>query len=163
MDYSKSAPEFAANFEGYTPKAAHHPEDPANVWTLGFGSTYWNGVPVTEGMWTTRADALVQLGKGLEVAAQCVNHTTHVDLTQNEFDAITDLVYNIGCARWLNSTARTRLNNGDYHGAASAFEMWDRAGGQVMSGLLRRRVAEEALFNQGTGVTNVTQNSTIQG
>lgn len=147
MDYSSNAPAFAASFEGYSAIATHHPEDPADVWTLGFGSTYWDGARVTQGMSCTRDEALIQLGKGLEVAAKCVDATVHVSLTQGQFDACTDLVYNIGGGRWINSTARTRLNAGDYHGAASAFEMWDRAGGQVMAGLLRRRVAEEAVFN----------------
>lgn len=149
MDYSSNAPVFAASFEGYSPIAVHHLEDPADVWTMGFGSTYWDGARVVEGMSCTRDEALIQLGKGLEVAAKCVNATVHVPLTQGEFDACCDLVYNIGSGpgRWPSSTARTRLNAGDYHGAASAFEMWDRAGGQVMAGLLRRRKAEEAVFN----------------
>jgi lysozyme len=147
MDYSKNAPVFAASFEGYSPFAVHHPEDPPNVWTMGFGSTFWNGKPVRSGMMCTRDEALDQLGKGLEIAAGCANSTVHVALTQNEFDALCDFCYNLGCSRWIGSTARARLNSGDYHGAASAFEMWDRAGGQVMAGLLRRRKAEEALFN----------------
>jgi lysozyme len=147
MDYSKNVPEFAASFEGYSPASVHHPEDPPAVWTMGFGSTYWNGAKVTEGMTCTRDEALLQLASGLDSAARCVSLSLHVTVTQGEFDACTDLTYNIGCSRWMNSTARARLNSGDYHGAASAFEMWDRAGGQVMSGLLRRRKAEEVLFN----------------
>lgn len=149
MDYSKNAPEFAASFEGYSPISVHHPEDPEDVWTMGFGSTYWNGKRVTEGMSCTRDEALDQLSKGLEVAAKCVSLSLDrtVTLTQGEFDACTDLVYNIGCGRWMESTARARLNAGDHQGAASAFEMWDRAGGHVMAGLLRRRKAEEAVFN----------------
>lgn len=147
MDYSSNAAAFAASFEGYAPFAVHHPEDPPNVWTMGFGSTYWNGKPVVAGMSCTRDEALLQLGKGLEGAAGCVRLSVHVPLTQNEFDACTDFTYNLGCSRWMGSTARAKLNAGDYHGAASAFEMWDRAGAQVMAGLLRRRKAEEALFN----------------
>lgn len=147
MTYSKDAPAFAASFEGFSPVAVHHPEDPPDVWTMGFGSTYWNGKPVTEGMECTRDQALMQLAAGLTTAAHCVNVTVQVALTQGEFDAITDFIYNLGCGRWISSTARARLNAGDYQGAASAFEMWDRAGGMVMSGLLRRRKAEEVLFN----------------
>lgn len=147
MNYSKNAPAFAAGFEGYSPVAVHHPEDPPNVWTMGYGSTYWDGKPVTEGMSCTQDEALDQLGTGLAVAARCVDISVQVVLTQDEFDACTDLVYNIGCTRWLRSTVRTRLNTGDYHGAASAFEMWDEAGGKVMAGLLRRRKAEEVLFD----------------
>lgn len=147
MDYSSNAPAFAASFEGYSPAAVHHPEDPADVWTLGFGSTYWAGVRVTEGMSCTRDEALLQLATGLTSASKCVDMSVHVPINQNEHDACTDLVYNIGCGRWMGSTARAKLNAGDHHGAASAFEMWDRAGGKVMAGLLRRRVAEEKLFN----------------
>jgi lysozyme len=153
MTYSKNAPAFAASFEGYAPFSVHHPEDPENVWTMGFGSTFWNGKPVVAGMQCTRDEALEQLGKGLEGAAQCVNMGVDVVITQPMFDACTDLIYNIGCTRWMGSTARARLNAGDYHGAASAFEMWNMAGGHVMAGLLRRRVAEEALFNTPNAAT----------
>lgn len=147
MDYSSNAPAFAASFEGYSSTSVHHPEDPPDVWTMGFGSTYWNGTRVVEGMTCTRDEALIQLGKGLEGAAGCVRLSVHVTITQGEFDACTDLVYNIGCGRWMESTARAHLNAGDPHGAASAFEMWDRAGGVEMAGLLRRRKAEEVVFN----------------
>jgi lysozyme len=41
------------------------------------------------------------------------------------------------------------LNAGDFSGAADQFERWARAGGVVVAGLLRRRQAEEALFNAG--------------
>jgi lysozyme len=153
MTYSKNAPIFAAGFEGYSPASVHHPEDPADTWTMGFGSTYWNGKPVKEGMACTRDEALDQLGKGLLSAAHCVNLTVNVVINQDIFDACTDLIYNIGCTRWMGSTARARLNAGDYHGAASAFEMWNMAGGHVMAGLLRRRVAEEALFNTPNAAT----------
>lgn len=147
MDYSSNAPAFAASFEGYSPTSVHHPEDPPNVWTMGFGSTYWDGARVVEGMSCTRDEALLQLAKGLENAAGCARLSIHVTVTQGEFDACTDLIYNIGCSRWMDSTARARLNADDHQGAAAAFEMWDKAGGQVMAGLLRRRKAEEAVFN----------------
>jgi lysozyme len=158
MDYSKNAEEFAASFEGYSPAAIHHPEDPENVWTLGFGSTYWttNGQTsrVVEGMTCTRDEAQAQLGIGLEAAAQCIKGSVTVVLKQPEFDSCTDLTYNIGCERWKGSTARARLNAGDYQGAAEAFLMWDRAGGKVMAGLLRRRTAEEKLFETADSPTS---------
>jgi lysozyme len=154
MDYSKSAPEFAASFEGYSPVAVHHPEDPPDIYTMGFGSTYWNGKPVVAGMSCTRDEALAQLGMGLETAAKCVDGSVTVVLSQDEFDACTDLTYNVGCERWKGSTARARLNGGDYQGAAEAFLMWDRAGGKVMAGLLRRRTAEEKLFETADSPTS---------
>lgn len=147
MDYSKKLEAFTASFEGYSSTSVHHPEDPPNVWTMGYGSTFWQGARVVEGMSCTRDEALVELDTGLENAAGCTRLSVHVTINQNEFDALTDFIYNLGCDRWMDSTSRARLNGGDLHGAANAFEMWDRAGGKVMAGLLRRRIAEEALFN----------------
>ena len=39
------------------------------------------------------------------------------------------------------------LNAGDYSGAADQFERWDKSGGQVIAGLLRRRQTEVQEFN----------------
>jgi lysozyme len=39
------------------------------------------------------------------------------------------------------------LNSGDYTGAAAEFQKWDKAGGQVLAGLLRRRQAEADMFD----------------
>ena len=38
------------------------------------------------------------------------------------------------------------LNQGDYRGAADQLLRWDKAGGQALAGLTRRRRAERALF-----------------
>lgn len=152
MRYSRNEIEFAASFEGFSPTAVHHPEDPEHVWTLGFGCTYWWkggwSTPVVQGMTTDRDTALLQCGYNLNAAALTANSTVPSTFkwTQNEFDAVTDLIYNIGQGNWIQSTARRKLIAGDLEGAASAFEMWDRAGGQIMAGLLRRRKAEEAVF-----------------
>ncbi|WP_335876684.1 lysozyme, partial [Acinetobacter baumannii] len=45
-----------------------------------------------------------------------------------------------------NSTLLKKLNKGDYQGAADQFLVWNKAGGKVMKGLVRRREAERALF-----------------
>jgi len=47
------------------------------------------------------------------------------------------------------STLLRDLNAGDFAGAAAQFELWDHASGQVVAGLLRRRLAEEKLFVEG--------------
>jgi lysozyme len=38
------------------------------------------------------------------------------------------------------------VNTGDFAGAAAQFPLWDHAGGQVVPGLLRRRQAEQVMF-----------------
>ena len=68
-----------------------------------------------------------------------------VPLTQNQFDALVSLTYNIGSGAFNNSTL-LKLNKGDYQGAADQFLVWNKADGKVMKGLVRRREAERALF-----------------
>jgi lysozyme len=79
--------------------------------------------------------------------ANCVNAAVDVLLTQPEFDAIVDLVFNIGCPAFCDSTLRRLLNTGDYPGAAKQFDEWDHCGGKVVAGLLRRREAETQEFD----------------
>jgi lysozyme len=42
-----------------------------------------------------------------------------------------------------------KYNRGDYDGAAVEFLKWNKAGGKVLNGLVRRREAERALFLSG--------------
>lgn len=75
-----------------------------------------------------------------------VNESVTVPINQNQFDALVSLTYNIGSGAFKNSTLLKKLNKGDYQGAADQFLVWNKAGGKVMKGLVRRREAERALF-----------------
>jgi lysozyme len=77
---------------------------------------------------------------------EIINQVVQVDLTQNQFDALVSFTYNLGDGNLRKSTLLRKLNAGDYQGAADEFPKWDRAGGQVIAGLLRRRNAERDLF-----------------
>jgi lysozyme len=79
-------------------------------------------------------------------AEQVVNHAVKVPITQDEFNALVDFVFNVGAGNFDSSTLLRELNAGDYAGAADQFARWDLAGGKVVEGLLRRRVAEADLF-----------------
>jgi lysozyme len=80
-------------------------------------------------------------------ASRVVNTLVHISLTQGEFDAVTDLVYNIGAGNFATSTMLKLLNDNEIALAAEEFEKWDKAGGKVVAGLLRRRTAEKVEFN----------------
>ena len=69
-----------------------------------------------------------------------------VDLTQNEFDALVSFIYNVGSGNFNNSTLVKKLNQSDYDGAADEFLRWDKAGGEVLAGLTKRREQERELF-----------------
>lgn len=84
----------------------------------------------------------------VQSAAFTVNRLVHVPLTQGQFDALTDLVFNIGSGNFSKSTLLKFLNAGNFEAAVKEFPKWDRAGGKENAGLLRRRLSEEELFKQ---------------
>lgn len=118
-------------------------QDVRGVWTIGYGHT---GREVGPGQVCTPAQASVWLQQDMLWAEQVVNHAVKVPITQDEFNALVDFVFNVGAGNFDSSTLLRELNAGDYAGAADQFARWDLAGGKVVEGLLRRRVAEADLF-----------------
>ena len=131
-------------FEGLRLRAY---DDGVGVWTIGIGTIrYPNGKRVQKGDVITEAQAEEYLKHDLNTFEKVINDVVKVPLTQNQYDAIVSLTYNIGAAAFSRSTLLKRLNNKDYKGAADQFLVWNKAGGKVMRGLIRRREAERALF-----------------
>ena len=121
-------------------------QDQVGVWTIGYGHT---GPDVTPKLTITQSQAETLLAHDVGRAADCVNKAVTIELTQNEFDALVDFVFNVGTGAFAGSTLLRVLNAGNLDAAASQFDLWDHAGGAVVAGLLRRRQAETALFNTG--------------
>lgn len=120
---------------------------PANVWTIGIGTTiYPNGVKVKKGDKCTLEQAHEYLAHDMIEFEKTVNDSVKVPLSQNQFDALVSLTYNIGSTAFKNSTLLKKLNAKDFTGAADQFLRWNKGGGKVLKGLVRRREAERALF-----------------
>ena len=120
---------------------------PAKVWTIGSGTTiYPNGKPVQQGDTCSLEQALSYKSYDLMRFSKLVNHVVNVPLTQNQFDALVSLVYNIGPHAFKTSTLLKKLNIGDYHAAAKQFSVWNKSKGKVLQGLVNRRAAEKKLF-----------------
>lgn len=112
-------------------------------WTIGYGHT----LQVKEGDVCTKAQALAWLKEDLEDAEIMVARFVTVPLNQSQFDALVDLVYNIGIGNFLQSTLLKKLNKLDYDGASKQFNRWVYAHGKIYNGLVKRRLAETAWFN----------------
>ena len=69
-----------------------------------------------------------------------------VDLTQNQFDALVAWIYNLGPTNFKASTLLNVLNAGEYENVPEQIKRWNKAGGKVLDGLIRRREAEALLF-----------------
>lgn len=143
LSYGKDGLALTQSFEGCKLTAY---QDVVGIWTIGYGHT---GRDVYKGLTITQNQATALLLKDVQTSADCVNRLVGVPLQQDEFDALVDFVFNVGTGNFSTSTLLKLLNAGDFEGAAGQFERWDKAGGVVVAGLLRRRKAEEALFRQG--------------
>lgn len=124
-------------------------DDGVGVWTIGIGTTiYPNGVKVKKGDVCTLEQAKSYFANDLNRFESSVNNLVKVPLSQNQFDALVSLVYNIGSGNFGSSTLLKKLNVKDYQGAADQFLVWNKGGGKVLKGLVRRREAERALFTK---------------
>ena len=141
-------------FEGLRLSAYPDPGSGNEPWTIGIGTTvYPDGRKVKRGDKITEQEALNFLRIDLAKFEAEVNRLVKVKLNQNQFDALVSLVYNIGAGAFAKSTLLRLLNAGDYRGAEDQFARWNRAGVNVMPGLVRRRSAEAHLFGADVAVT----------
>ena len=127
-------------FEGLRLKA--YLPTPDDVWTIGYGHTRG----VYEGLIIDYKKAEEFLIDDLKRFEDCVNEVVKVKITQNMFDAMVSLAFNIGCHAFENSTLVKKINQEDYEGAAAEFPRWKFQKGKILAGLLKRRLRERALF-----------------
>mgnify|MGYP003110991038 FL=1 len=114
----------------------------AGVWTIGYGHTK----DVVEGMEITQEQAEQMLVDELHEYESYINKYVTVALSQNQFDALVSWVYNLGPANLSASTMLKVLNSGEYEDVPAQMKRWNKAGGKVLDGLIRRREAEACLF-----------------
>lgn len=116
--------------------------DSVGVLSIGFGHTK----DVKAGMAITQAQAEQFLKDDLRPVEQLLNNM-HVNFTQNQFDALCSWVFNLGAGNFNKSTMKKRIVSGA-HDTEITDEMirWTRAGGRVLSGLVRRRADEANTF-----------------
>lgn len=115
-------------------------------WTIGWGAT-GPGIdgPIGPGTIWTQDQCDARLERDLvRYAAEVSAAIDPAPTTQAQFDALVSFHYNTGAIARATLTARHKA--GDHAGAAAEFARWNRAGGRVLRGLVRRRAAEAALY-----------------
>ena len=149
MIINQATIDLVKKWEGFKPEAYLCP---ANVWTIGYGTTSRAGigVNVTRGMRTTPAEAEQWLRMGLEKFAAQIRPAITAPINENEFGAFLSLAYNIGPSGFRGSSALRHFNAGDKTKAAAAIKLWNKATvngkRQVLRGLVNRREDEVRLF-----------------
>lgn len=129
--------------EGIRLKAYPDPATGGAPWTVGVGHT---GPEVYPGMVISADEVDDMLRRDLEKFERGIERLVTVPLTQNQFDALVSLTFNIGLGNFGGSTLLRKLNARDYNGAADQILRWDKAAGRKMAGLTRRREAERNQF-----------------
>ena len=114
----------------------------AGVWTIGYGHT--KGVQPDD-VWS-EDHANHMLEEELEEFESYINDLVTCPLSQNQFDALVSWVYNLGPANLKASTLLKKLNAEDYSDVPNQIKRWNKAGGKVLEGLIRRREAEALMF-----------------
>ena len=145
MKVNQAAISLIKEFEGCKLTAYR---DTVGIWTIGYGATAAAGLGIVpeKGMTITQECADDLLRQGVDKFAATVDAFITVKVNANQFGACVSLAYNIGPNAFAKSTVLRELNAGNFNKAAAAFQLWNKAGGVVSKGLVRRREAERDLF-----------------
>jgi len=131
-------------------KAAAY-DDPAGYCTIGYGHLISKlackdillgrfSEPLSE------AEGATLLEEDTASARSDVDRLVAVDLSDEQFGALSSFVFNVGATRFSTSTLLSRVNDGKFDLAADEFGRWVKAGGEIKNGLVARRACEESLF-----------------
>jgi len=144
------AREFIQGSEGYSAEA-YRPND-NDVLTIGYGHTgKVDGKPIVPGMRITKEKAEELYRKDFEFHTAPLKEVK-VPLTDNQKIALASFIYNLGPTGFANSSVCKKLNQGDYAGAANAFDKYIKQRNkktgdlEVLQGLVNRRAKEKKLF-----------------
>lgn len=122
---------------------------PANIPTIGYGSTYYEDgtkvkltdTPITEARATSLLMAL------LVSYEKAVDSFCRDDINQHQFDSLVCFSYNVGVNALKKSTLLKKVNiNPNDPTIKNEFLKWDKANGKVLKGLTKRRLEEANLY-----------------
>ena len=147
MEINQAGLDLIKNFEGC--KLTSY-QDGAGIWTIGYGHT---GIEIGPDQTINQDQADAFLASDVTVTSSRLNRLIIQDLNSNQFSACVVFAYNVGVGAFRGSTMLTLINQGNYDAAAAEFPKWDKVAGTPCNGLLRRRLAEQALFIKPDEVT----------
>ena len=139
MKISEEGISLIKNYEGCRLEAY---QDSVGIWTIGYGVI--KGVKEGDKINQEEADHLLQ--EELPEYEGYINDMIKVPLEQCQFDALVCWVYNLGPNNLKDSTLLKVINEKNYEDVPEQIKRWNKAGGVVLAGLVKRRAAEADLF-----------------
>lgn len=143
MDSRAIGDELIRRFEGCRLDAYPDPATGGPPWTIGWGST---GPDVGPGARWTQAEADARLAEEIARLAAAIDEMALGPLSEHQKGALISFAYNVGETALARSSLARLIREGRFADAAGEFLRWNRAGGRVLPGLVRRRRAERAMF-----------------
>ena len=119
--------------------------DVAGFPTIGFGHRLSARESYPDGITLHQAESILK--SDIALAENAVTRLVHVPLSQGQFDALVDFVFNLGSGRLASSTLLRYLNAGKYDDAACQLQCWDHAASREVPALKTRREAEYRLWS----------------
>lgn len=139
MRTSRNGINLIKSFEGLR---LHAYKCPAGVLTIGYGHT----AGVREGDVIDAQKAEQLLVEDLRQFEEVVGRECP-GISQNQFDALVSFVFNVGTGNFLKSTLLKCVKaNPENVNIRYELSRWNKGGGVVLSGLIRRRKAEADLY-----------------
>lgn len=125
--------------------------DTAGVPTIGIGMTYYPETGKRVTLKDKPLESIAETYRQFKLMAKhycmAVYSVTRDDITQNQFNALVSLTYNIGDAGFRRSTVLKLVNEGiSDERLKNAFLMWNKAGGKINEGLIERRGLEYEMY-----------------
>jgi len=141
MKTSQKGLDLIKKFEGFSDKEYVCPAGKINI---GYGHVV---LPTDDfPSIITKREAELILKKDLESRESSLNKFLKVKLTQNQFDALMSLIYNIGIANFHKSTLLKFVNERLFDKVPDQFRRWRFSNGKVLKGLVTRREEEIKLW-----------------
>jgi lysozyme len=136
---------------------------PSGVWTVGYGHTSAAGSPfVKPDMTIDEAEAERILRSDLAKFEAVVKRLVKVSLTNNQYSAIVSFVYNVGETNFAKSSVLKCINAKQFDLVPAKLALWNKGGGKVLKGLVRRRAEEGALFASHDADDSVEPDTNVQ-
>lgn len=158
MNISDNGLNLIKQFEGFSAKAY---KDSVGIYTLGYGTiTYPDGTKVKENDVCSESEAQEWLRNYMANAINWLNNIAFkTPLSQNQFDALCSFIYNLGAGALSTSTLLRKAKvdpddesiykyDKDNPVDSCEFTKWCRAGGNVIKGLIFRRMKEADLYGK---------------
>ena len=155
MKIDKYGEKLIKNFESCK-LFAYKADNSEKYYTIGWGHY---GADVGKNAIITKETADKLFRNDIKFFEKCVNSCLKVKVTQSMFNALVSFCYNVGFGAFKSSTLLKYVNKKQFTKASNEFKKWNKCGGKVLNGLVKRRLLEQTEFErQGLASNHIILN-----